>query len=94
MQSIVPDAGQTGKPPCLNLRHQFGDRYRVEYEESYFADRGDGTRADDPWLQIIPCARGHIYQWDTVTLAAFHPRGPTARKLGKLDFATIHQDRG
>jgi hypothetical protein len=25
---------------CVNLRERFGRQYRVEYEESYYAERG------------------------------------------------------
>ncbi|MGA2069170.1 MAG: hypothetical protein ABSG86_29730 [Thermoguttaceae bacterium] len=78
---------------CVNLRERFGRQYRIEYEESYYAERGAGARADDPWLQIIPCRAGHIYPWGTSTLAAStNSRGSTARKLAALDFTTVHQD--
>ena len=46
---------------CINLKKRFGGRYRVEYEESYHADRGENARTEDPWLMVIPCQRGHIY---------------------------------
>jgi len=78
---------------CVNLRERFGGRYRVEYEESYFAQYGPRARVDDPWLQIIPCQRGHIYPWGPSTLAASTNNwGPTARKLAALDFTTVWQD--
>ncbi len=47
-------------PTCLNLRETFGDRYRITYEESYFAERTRRT-VEDPWLMILPCRNGHIY---------------------------------
>ncbi len=28
---------------CINLKEQFGKRFRVRYEESYYADRGAGA---------------------------------------------------
>ena len=78
---------------CVNLKERFGRKYRVTYEESYYAQYGPYARADDPWLQIIPCQRGHIFPWGSSTLAAStNKRGPTAKKLGNLDFATVHQD--
>jgi hypothetical protein len=78
---------------CVNLRERFGRRYRVEYEESYYAERGPGARADDPWLQIIPCRAGHIYPWGPAMLAAStSSRGSTARKLAALPGATLWQD--
>jgi hypothetical protein len=78
---------------CVNLRERFGRRYRVEYEESYYAQHGPRARTDDPWLQIIPCQAGHIYPWGGSTLAAStNGRGPTANKLMALPGTTVHQD--
>jgi hypothetical protein len=78
---------------CVNLRERFGRRYRVEYEESYYAQYGPHARTDDPWLQIIPCRRGHICPWGPSTLAAStNGRGPTARKLIALPGVTLWQD--
>jgi hypothetical protein len=78
---------------CVNLRERFGRRYRIAYEESYHVQYGPHARVEDPWLQIIPCQRGHIYPWGSSTLAAStNGRGPTARKLAALPFATVHQD--
>ena len=63
------------------------------YEESYCAERGDAARAEDPWLQIIPCRLGHIFPWGGSTLAAStNTRGGTARNLAPLDFTTVAQD--
>jgi hypothetical protein len=77
----------------VNLRERFGRQYRVTMEESYYAERGNSARADDPALQIILCQRGHIYPFGPSTLAAAtNARGATARRLAALDFATIHQD--
>jgi len=78
---------------CVNLKERFGRRYRVVYEESYHAERGQHAHTDDPWLQIIPCRLGHIFPWGGSTLAAStNTRGPTARKLAALDFTTVAQD--
>ena len=78
---------------CVNLKERFGRQYRVVYEESYYADRGQGAHAADPWLQIIPCRLGHIFPHGGSLLAAStNTRGATARKLASLDFATVHQD--
>jgi len=89
----LPQASLRADPPCIDLAERFGRRYRVEYEESYFAQYGPRARVNDPWLKIIPCQRGHIYPFGPSTLAATtSTRGPTARKLAALDFATIHQD--
>ena len=45
---------------CVNLRERYGAKYRVEYEESYHAERGDHARFEDPWLMILLCQHGHI----------------------------------
>ncbi len=78
---------------CINLRERFGDRYKVTYEESYYAQHGKRGRAVDPWLMIIPCEHGHIYPHGGDLLAfATDKRGPLAKKLCRLKFATTHQD--
>ncbi|MGA2035031.1 MAG: hypothetical protein ABSG68_22505 [Thermoguttaceae bacterium] len=77
----------------MNLRERFGRRYRVEYEESYFAQYGLNARVDDPWLQIIPCQYGHIYPWGVDRLAASTDRrGGVARRIAALAFIEVWQD--
>ncbi len=56
-------------PGCVNLRERFGERYKVVYEESYRADRGERAFAPDPWLMTIPCRYGHILPWTADLLA-------------------------
>jgi hypothetical protein len=78
---------------CTNLKAIFGHRHRVAYEESYRADRGDGARATDPWLQIIPCRYGHIFPHGGNLLAASvdgHPN--VAGVLRKLPCCRVHHD--
>ena len=66
----------------IDLKQQFGDRYKIEYEESYQAQR---ERTPDPWLMIIPCVHGHIYvHGDGMLGAATDNNGATATKLVKL----------
>jgi len=78
---------------CINLRERFGERYRVAYEESYYAQYGERARVVDPWLMIIPCEHGHFYPHGGELLAfASDKNGSIANKLRKLDFATTHQD--
>lgn len=61
---------QRKDPPCPNLKALYGKRYRVEYEESYYAQYGAKARVEDPWLMIIPCKHGHICPWTETKLAA------------------------
>ena len=78
---------------CVNLKERFGRKYRVTYEESHYAQYGPRAQTDDPWLQIIPCRRGHIFpHGDNILAASTNNRGPTAHKLAALDFTTISQD--
>mgnify|MGYP006908383555 CR=1 FL=1 len=38
-------------PNCLDLKSLYGDRYRVETDESYYAETGSTTNCNrDPWL--------------------------------------------
>jgi hypothetical protein len=57
-------------PTCINLKERFGDRFKVQYEESYYAERGERAWTDDPWLQTIPCENGHIGPFGGEELAA------------------------
>ena len=48
-------------PTCIDLTELCGKKYRVTYEESYYAQYGPKAYTNDPWLKIIPCQNGHIY---------------------------------
>jgi hypothetical protein len=77
---------------CINLKERFGDRFKVEYEESYFAERSRRT-VEDVWLMIIPCRYGHLYPDGPETLAASVDEHPNiAARLKRLKCCRIHQD--
>ena len=83
--------------PCLrqpvDLAEQFGNRYRIEREESYHAQYGPNARINDPWLKIIPCQRGHIYPHGGDVLAAsVVGRRKVASQLRRLPCCRVHQD--
>ena len=44
---------------CVDLRQRFGKRHRVDYEETYFAERTRRT-GKDPWLMILLCKNRHL----------------------------------
>jgi len=80
-------------PTCLNLKKLFGRRFKVEYEESYYAQYGANARIEDPWLMIIRCRFGHIFPHGGETLAATvdgHPN--VAGVLRRLPCCRVHQD--
>jgi hypothetical protein len=78
---------------CINLKERFGDRLKVVYEESYYADRGENARAEAPWYMILLCQNGHISPWDDKRLAACTSRpGSVAKRLKALPFAETVQD--
>jgi hypothetical protein len=80
-------------PTCINLKERFGRRFKVEYEASYLADRGDGARAADPWLMIVPCRYGHIYPHGGNLLAASVDGYPkVAGVLRRLACCRVYQD--
>lgn len=60
---------------CPNLEELFGNRFHVQYEESYYAQYGPNTRTVDPWYMIIPCRDGHICPWGEDLLAYCHNKG-------------------
>lgn len=58
---------------CINLKEQFGDKYRVRVGPEHFAERGTLTKkAVDPWHCYIPASarkRAHVYPWSETRLA-------------------------
>ena len=78
---------------CIDLKCHFGDHYRVEYEESYIADRGSRARTEDPWLMIILCQHGHIYSHgDNLLGVSTNRQGPITEKTRNLPCTTVVQD--
>jgi hypothetical protein len=77
----------------VNLKQIFGSRYRVTFEESYYAERGEHGRTEDPWLMIIPAQHGHFFPHGEETLAfSSNQNGRIANRLRRLDFAAVRQD--
>ena len=80
-------------PPCINLKEQFGGRFRVEYEESYYAQYGPNARIEDPWLMIVHCRYGHIFPHGHNLLAASVDGYPKiAGVMRRLSCCRVHQD--
>lgn len=72
---------------CLNLREMFGDQYRVEFEESYSAERPEFRAQEAPWLMVIRGQAGEVFPWDESTLvASTYRRGSIAKRLQQLPF--------
>jgi hypothetical protein len=77
----------------INLRRRFGRRYRVTYEESYWAEHGPNARIEDPQLMILLCRYGHMFPWQDSTLAASVDGYPkVASRLRRLKCCRIVQD--
>jgi len=80
-------------PTCINLRERFGKQFRIQYEESYRAERPEFRREEEPWLQIIPCQYGHLYPHGGELLGfASDKAGSIAKRVARLPFVTITQD--
>jgi hypothetical protein len=78
-------------PP--DLEELYGDRLRVEYEESYYTERTRRSKVE-PWLMTIPCQYGHVCPWGENLLAACTDKnGGIARRLMKLDFVLQDQSQ-
>ena len=80
-------------PTCINLREQYGKRYRVAYEESYNAAYGPRANREDLWLIIVLCRYGHVYPFGGNTLAASvdgHPN--VAGLVRRLPCCQVWQD--
>ena len=80
-------------PPCINLRERFGEEYKIEYEESYYAQYGENARVEDPWYMIIPCKHGHIYPQGYDELAvSTDKRGAISGRISRLEFVRVLQE--
>jgi len=78
---------------CVNLRERFGDRYKIDVDESYYAERPEFRKTEEPWLLVLLCQHGHICPWGGSTLAACTDKaGPIANQLKALTFVTVAQD--
>ena len=78
---------------CINLKDKFGDRYRIAYEESYYAEYGPNAHVEDPWLMTISCQNGEIIPWGADKLAACtQTAGSVANRLKALPFTTVAQE--
>ena len=78
---------------CIDLKCHFSDQYRVEFEESYYADHGERARTEDPWLMVVLCQHGHIYPHSHSQLGASTDRcGKTSNRLKRLACTTVAQD--
>ena len=79
----------TNAHECINLQDRFGDRFKVEYEESYYAQYGRRARIVAPRLMIILCQHGHIYPHGGEMLGvATNQRGPVTGKIEALECTT------
>ncbi len=78
---------------CPNLKELYGDRFKVEYEPSYYAEHGQRGRTEEPWLMVLLCQRGHICPWGPDTLAAStNKHGPVAKRLAAMDCCRVVKD--
>lgn len=79
---------------CIDLRHEYGDEYRVSHEESYDHERTEFRSAEEPWLQVIRCHRGHICPWGVDHLAYCGDRRGRAilRRVRELPYVSVVQD--
>ncbi len=78
---------------CINLKERFGKRWKVRYEESYKAERGERAFAPDPWLLVIACQHGEIYPHGGNMLGvSTNRRGQISKRISELPFTKITQD--
>jgi len=85
-------AGSPRRPTCINLRERFGKRFKVRFEESYYAERLEFRAAEAPWLMLIPCVGGEIYPHGGTTLAVFIRRGARVKRLAAIPGVQVKTD--
>jgi hypothetical protein len=91
---VPPSLDDLGVTKMQSHRWQrFGDTYRVTHDESYAAERPEFRTDEEPWLQIIPGARGHVFPWSADRLAAStNTRGPVVKQLLAIPDVEVQQD--
>jgi len=66
----------------MNLRELYGDKYKVKYDESFYAENPKFRGIEESELQIIPGKYGHVYSQDNSLLAvSTNSRGLTMKRL-------------
>jgi len=88
----APPGASSQTSACVNLQERFGKRFKVRYEESYFAQYGPRSLVVDPWLMVIPCVGGEIYPHGGDTLAAYLRSGPRGKELRRLGCVRVKTD--
>lgn len=77
---------------CINLKERFGQKYKVTYEESYYAERTIDSLVD-PWMMIIPCRYGHIFpHGDNMLAVSVNGHTRIAGTIRRLPCCKVHQD--
>ncbi len=93
-----PDPVLTTSHPicqCVDFKATFGNRYRYEWDEAYWAERSEFRAVEAPWLTIIPCKFGKIYPHGGRKLAAYCNAGGAKRKeLETLPCVQVTQGGG
>ena len=78
---------------CLNLKELFGDRFKLDVDEGFYAERPEFRRDEEVWLTHILCQHGHIGVWgDDLLVACTNSAGSVAKRLAALSFTTVVQD--
>ena len=77
---------------CIDLLEEFGERYRIAKDGSYYAEYGPTAWTHDPWYLQIPCRLGHIYPHGGTTLGISLDGHPIkAKQLAGLDCCRVRQ---
>ena len=77
---------------CVDLKEEFGDRYRITKDESYWAEHGKNAWTHDPWYLIMPCRVGHIFPHGGTTLGISLDGHPViAKRLARMKRCRVHQ---
>lgn len=62
----------------LNLREQFGETYKVDFEDGH-----SGKENDEAFFQFIPSKLGSIHPWDNQNLSAYCNNKKLSHRLRK-----------
>jgi hypothetical protein len=75
-------------PRCVNLREQFGDRFRIGHDP---AAQTWGERRD-PWMLTIPCRRGVIYPHGDLLAVEIDGHRRLAKRVAAIPGVSVYLD--
>ena len=77
----------------INLKELYGEKFRLDVEESYYAENPKFRKQEEPWLTYVVCVNGSIGVWgDDLLVACTKTNGAVASRLKVLPYTEVAQE--